>query len=298
MKTFIGVLVVGLLIGVIGADLWAQDEFGLGAFAFLEGTGGPRALALGGAFVSLADDWTAAFWNPAGLSRVQTASFGLMSQDRFQAGIWDNFLAGNWPLKGLSLGGYLNALQITGLIGKTSGSDQEFVFALSSAFVIQPGISLGITGKHYSQALLEESSKGFGFDIGLLYQPLDYLNLGLVVKDIGNTVVKWTTGHKDLILAQVKVGASLKPWPEIKILTEFDYILKNKEALWRFGTEVSIAKLPIQLRAGAKFLPDQIPTWSIGLGWQIGKPRFRIDIAYIAYPQLPDTWVGSVAAQL
>ncbi len=34
-----------------------------------EGSGiGPKALSMGGAFVGLADDWSAAFWNPAGLA--------------------------------------------------------------------------------------------------------------------------------------------------------------------------------------------------------------------------------------
>jgi len=32
---------------------------------------GSRALSMGGAFVGLADDWSAAFWNPAGLARLQ-----------------------------------------------------------------------------------------------------------------------------------------------------------------------------------------------------------------------------------
>ena len=38
---------------------------------------GARASAMGGAFVGLADDYTAVFWNPAGLTLVQTGAFGL-----------------------------------------------------------------------------------------------------------------------------------------------------------------------------------------------------------------------------
>ena len=37
---------------------------------------GPRGLAMGGAFSSVADDATAVFWNPAGLSRIGNQEIG------------------------------------------------------------------------------------------------------------------------------------------------------------------------------------------------------------------------------
>lgn len=37
---------------------------------------GARAASMGGAFVGLADDYTAVFWNPAGLALMKTATFG------------------------------------------------------------------------------------------------------------------------------------------------------------------------------------------------------------------------------
>src|SRR5258706_3487294 len=51
---------------VMALTLWNQSSVWGGGF---EGSGiGPKALSMGGAFVGLADDWTAAFWNPAGLA--------------------------------------------------------------------------------------------------------------------------------------------------------------------------------------------------------------------------------------
>ncbi len=38
---------------------------------------GARAAAMGGAFVGLADDYTAVFWNPAGLAQLKKPTFGL-----------------------------------------------------------------------------------------------------------------------------------------------------------------------------------------------------------------------------
>lgn len=38
---------------------------------------GAGAMAMGGAFIGLSDDFTAAFWNPAGLGQLKTTTFGL-----------------------------------------------------------------------------------------------------------------------------------------------------------------------------------------------------------------------------
>lgn len=38
---------------------------------------GSRAYSLGGAFIGLADDWTAIFWNPSGLARQEGLNFGI-----------------------------------------------------------------------------------------------------------------------------------------------------------------------------------------------------------------------------
>ena len=37
---------------------------------------GSRAQSMGGAFIGLADDWTAIYWNPAGLTQLTGAGAG------------------------------------------------------------------------------------------------------------------------------------------------------------------------------------------------------------------------------
>jgi F plasmid transfer operon, TraF, protein len=55
-------VVLGLLVGVPGRPALAQIP--------LETAGGTRALGMGGAFTAVADDATATWWNPAGLSTL------------------------------------------------------------------------------------------------------------------------------------------------------------------------------------------------------------------------------------
>ncbi|MEK7670779.1 MAG: UPF0164 family protein, partial [Bacteroidota bacterium] len=46
------------------------------------GVGG-RALGMGGAFVALANDVTAGYWNPAGLSHINYPQISLMHDERY-----------------------------------------------------------------------------------------------------------------------------------------------------------------------------------------------------------------------
>jgi len=49
------------------------SKVGTIAASFLEIDVGARAVGMGGAFVAVADDATAIFWNPAGLSRLKSS---------------------------------------------------------------------------------------------------------------------------------------------------------------------------------------------------------------------------------
>ncbi|MFL3013817.1 MAG: PorV/PorQ family protein [Candidatus Neomarinimicrobiota bacterium] len=60
---------------------FGQYRYGTTAVNFLEiGTSG-RAVSMGEAFVSLADDVNSAYWNPAGLAFINGLEFGVSSQD-------------------------------------------------------------------------------------------------------------------------------------------------------------------------------------------------------------------------
>ena len=50
---------------------------------------GTRAMSMGGAFVGLADDFTSVFWNPAGLTRMRTAAFGVAGTDIIPSGTYN-----------------------------------------------------------------------------------------------------------------------------------------------------------------------------------------------------------------
>ena len=69
MKTSIRLFLVAALALVLTSGLYGN---GLNLNGF-----GARATAMGGAYVGLADDFTAVFWNPAGLALLTQPTFGL-----------------------------------------------------------------------------------------------------------------------------------------------------------------------------------------------------------------------------
>jgi hypothetical protein len=75
------------------------------AGAFMENGGGARALALGGAFVAVADDPSAVFWNPAGLATIPGRQILLMHSERFGDLIDRDFAAYTQPVGWSLLGG-------------------------------------------------------------------------------------------------------------------------------------------------------------------------------------------------
>src|ERR1700752_1482628 len=59
---------------------------------------GARAIAMGRAFSSIADDATALFWNPGGLARIGHQEIAGTHANLFDSGIKDDFAAFVLPL--------------------------------------------------------------------------------------------------------------------------------------------------------------------------------------------------------
>ena len=71
--TLLFLLAIVLLISQAYADI--NSNAGTTAYSFLKIGVGARALGMGGAFVGLADDQSALYFNPAGLTQIPNRSF-------------------------------------------------------------------------------------------------------------------------------------------------------------------------------------------------------------------------------
>ncbi|MEM8933882.1 MAG: UPF0164 family protein, partial [Acidobacteriota bacterium] len=70
-RALVAFVVIGLSMLGVAVPSMAQEDASFAAFQFNRSLPGARSLALGGAFVALADDATAAYANPAGLHQLE-----------------------------------------------------------------------------------------------------------------------------------------------------------------------------------------------------------------------------------
>lgn len=109
-KIFIFVLAI---VFILPLTAFAADE-GAHAAEFLSHGVGARALGMGSAFVAIADDATATYWNPAGLTDVKKHSFSAMYSDTFSTGDGSFFSKG---LVNYNFVNYVHQIEDIGSLG-------------------------------------------------------------------------------------------------------------------------------------------------------------------------------------
>jgi len=193
-------LVAALLCGPAEAAKFAGDAFSLGV--------GGRALALGGAVVAGPFDGTAAYWNPAGLNRLQGRHISAMHAETFGSLLNHDFLgyidarprsgglirAFGFYLYYLGGGGIkitrLNEFNRPYVVAEESHGD--WLLAASMAGRIAERVDFGLTARIIYRDLGTESGKGLSLDAGLLYRAKKWLDFGLMVTDISTGFIRYS----------------------------------------------------------------------------------------------------------
>ena len=186
---------------------------------------GARALGMGSAFVGVADDATAGYWNPAGLAGLDGEAVHLMHSETF--GDVVNYDTGAYVR---SLGqGSTFALTVVRLSiddipftdfeesdGRiyydvsriTLESDSEAAMLVSYARRVSERITVGGNLKVVSKQIGPNSCYGLGFDLGAQYEVLGGLTLGANVQDVTTTFLAWDTKEREKIMPTAKLGVA------------------------------------------------------------------------------------------
>ena len=191
-------------------------------FAFLKLGMGTRATGMGCAFTSIADDASAAYYNPAGT--VNLKGLELMGETYFLSfGRSVNYVA---TAKPFILNGGTYAVGAS-WINNSSGEDIEvrltnsteadsrisdsthiFLFNVASRF--SDNISLGGNFKFLFETLGTNRATGVGFDLGGMVNIADNLNFGLSFTGISTNVTWNSSTHSETIPQVINAGLSYK----------------------------------------------------------------------------------------
>jgi hypothetical protein len=208
------------LAAVLSASTPARAAYSGSTAAYERLPQGARAAGLGGAFTAVADDATAIYWNPAGLSQGSLAihamtmavSYAVLPQDRRLG-----FLAisRNVPDQGhFGIGlSHATAGRIPRVDsgGEVTGSlaDSEDTLFLSASKRRAPNLAIGASVKLLFQQIGPYKAVGAGLDLGLHWQPSferPYF-VGVVAENLGS-YLSWNTNAKDAAAPGLRVGQS------------------------------------------------------------------------------------------
>src|SRR3990172_1605053 len=188
---------------------------GTTAASFLNIDVGARAVSMGGAFVSMADDATTMFWNPAGIARFSQyqANFTHM---RWIADITFNYVGFAMPIQRLGAIGINATFLTTDQMERTTvysptGTGEMFdvgsyAFGLAYAASLTDRFSIGFNMKYIQEHIYHSSADGIAFDIGTLFTTrLSGMKIGMSISNYGTKMQM--TGQD--MLVQIDVDKSV-----------------------------------------------------------------------------------------
>ena len=257
----VAVIIFTLLL--FGSHSFAQnthDGAGTAGAAFLKIEPGSRPVGMGGAFAGLANDINTIFWNPAGLTSVQTREFTAMQHFSI-VDINNQSISYAQPAKRFVWGAsFLGSFtEIERRIGSTETPDSTvtvggFATGLSIAYPLGSSTAIGGTAKLISQQLDIQNVFGIAADLGVILRLIDnHLGVGITVQNAG---VFFEEADRDEKLPSeyppmaLRAGLAYRTWKQVEVETEETM---PPHEVWTF---VADAHLP---------LIDAHPSFHIGI---------------------------------
>jgi hypothetical protein len=282
------VLVLALLslVSTVSPSPVRAAEPGTAGALFLRLGVGGRASGMGEAFTAIADDASATYWNPAGMTAIRGTQAVLMHNEWIQdlrlehAGLVHET---DWGSFGFFFTGFYTGdidryedAPLSRPLGTFSAFDLDW--GVAYARQILPSLSVGLAVKHIYGKIDEESTSGVAVDLGVHHlSRIKGVRFAAVIQHLGPTM-KYVSESYDLPLV-AKLGAAYhRRFPSLEGDLELavDLVFPNDDdARQHLGAELTYRDL-VSVRGGVKVGYDsQGPTLGVG----VHHGRYRIDYA-------------------
>lgn len=297
MKTEILILVCGFLM-VSSSCFGAIADEGLpGSFLFWGA--GARSQAMANAFTGLADDASAAYWNPAGLSFVERKELNSFYSTLYE-GINYEYISYVHPVniemhlyphgrddKVLKQDIFVGCFGLS-FVGLHSGdmekrdqnnvdaglfSSNQMALLLSYAQNFKSNFSLGTNIKMVYHQVDASQAVGFGLDVGLLYKLNVFpLNIGLRIQNLVSPGIKLKDVYEEYPLG-ARIGIAYRILSPLVFCFDLDKT-GDRALKYAFGAEYVLNQMFV-IRGG---MSDNEITSGIGVRWN--EMQFDYAFAY------------------
>ena len=274
-----------------GAEKYAGEFLNIGV--------GARALGMGGSFVAIADDATAAFWNPAGLGGLDRTEITFMHAGMFGLDSYD-FLNYVQPVGGAGALGFswirlgIDDIPVTQLIspGTMSASNRPYVSDriqdTENAFVISYGrrfsADIPWTGQDYRPKVTDiqvggsmkviynsisgvgRNAVGFGGDIGLIWRT----SFVSGKDDTRAGDLSLGIAVQDFFKTRIFWNTTLAPShmdvisPNVKIGTSYSRQLASLSGLLRLSIDAD-TRYGLEMHYGAEYVLSDVLSLRVGV---------------------------------
>ncbi len=319
MKTKLVCLALTLGFLLLAADANAFDKSGRTAMQFVKIGVGARQTAIGEASISIVRDVNAMFWNPAGISGIQSgeASF---SYNRWFAGMNHFSAAVGYTIEdigtiglsavALSYGDIPEALSssATGSADTRTGATftgSDMMFGLSFSHQFMDRLSIGVSAKYLQEKLWVYSKGVMAFDFGTYFDTgFKGIRFAMSFQNFGGSVKFLDIGMKqegyDLPLI-FRLGASIDivGGSDMFIDGGKDHLLalavdaintNDFGERYHIGAEYSyrgFGELIISARGGYRFNYDEgNVSFGAGLEQKLAGMAVRLDYSFVSYAYL------------
>ncbi|MBN1423570.1 PorV/PorQ family protein [Candidatus Fermentibacteria bacterium] len=286
---------------VIPGTLSAQVKVGTTGANFLQIGVSPRAVGMGEAFLAVADDAAAIYYNPGALSLVDQRQL-LLSHTEWPADIKCEFLAFAMPVPGDAgvVGVSATLLHMDDMEVTTpfypNGTGQTFsthnmAVGLSYSRFLTDKFSFGITAKYIQLYAHDVDATGWSADVGTNYETgFKSLRIAMAVTNFGPDLTFITESFP--LPINFNLGFAIDPLHSgphrLTVAFAGSHPSDNQER-YTMGMEYWYSEM-VALRTGYKIrYDDEDLSFGGGLRTSLGSMAAAIDYAYVPYAKLQDT---------
>jgi len=267
--------IVLIILAMINMQFYAQtvSKVGTTTASFLLIDAGARAASMGSAFVAVAEDASAIYWNPAGIAKLEGFA-STFNHSKWIADLSYNNAAIVLPLGDLGTVGASATFLSTEEMERTTilrpdGTGEmfdaaSFAFGITYARNLTEQFSIGLNFKYINERLYHSNANGFAMDVGALFDTqFNGLKIGMNISNYGT---KMQLDGRDL-LTQIdtdpKVSGNNNTIKSNLATDEYDLPL-----MFRFGLSMDVlqglANSNLIISADALHPSDDVESVNLG----------------------------------